>query len=407
MYRSPLAQAAHIAVLSYIRDNLDENAFIKAIDSLDKESLLEQSIHGHSHLIDILHLPFEITKNSLEKKCLFMMNALLDKAKRLGVDTVVILLTQTDHLGFTPLHFALKSGNPANMRTYFDEVRQAVDNRWMSQNQYLDLLLRPTTAGFTPLHSALKSGNPANMRTYFDEVRQAVGNQWMSQNQYLDLLLRPNTAGFTPLHSALISGTPANMHTYFDEVRQAVDNRWMSQNQYLDLLLRPNTAGFTPLHSALISGNPANMHTYFDEVRWAVSNRWMSQNQYLDLLLRPNKSGFTPLHQAANSNSIEVLNLFLNELKQKLSLEDYKKALFCEARRIMPSCERSKSNAAEINQLLAEERKKIGSMSTVFAEHGRKRQREDSNASSKIAFFSPNNSPMHHETRAAKRQRIR
>jgi hypothetical protein len=82
----------------------------------------------------------------------------------------------------------------------------------------------------------------------------------------------------------------------------------------------------------------------------------MNRSDYLALLLKPNQAGFTPLHQAANSNSLAVLTIFLEELKKTLTPQEYNKALSCRAKGHIPSCERKKSNATAINQLLDKER---------------------------------------------------
>src|SRR6202021_1669380 len=222
MYRSKLAQAAHEAILSYIRDKHDENKLKDAIDKLDEASMLELSMNGDSHLIDILHLPFEITNNQPAEKCRVMLHLLLKKATGLGSQVLISLLTQPNEAGFTPLHQALKSGNPENMRAYFTEVREAGRNKWIAQEAYHDLLLTPNQAGFTPLHQALKSGNPENMRAYFTEVREAVRDNWIDQEAYRDLLLKPNQAGFTPLHQAANSNSIEVVTFFLSELKEIV-----------------------------------------------------------------------------------------------------------------------------------------------------------------------------------------
>ena len=81
----------------------------------------------------------------------------------------------------------------------------------------------------------------------------------------------------------------------------------------------------------------------------------------MNLLLNPNKAGFTPLHQAANSNSVEILNAFLDELEDMLSGEEYMRAINKKTSKgYPPACQRDKSNAKQINQILETERRGKG-----------------------------------------------
>jgi hypothetical protein len=304
-----LAYAAHKAILAYITDKSDETQVTLSINNLDTQSMLELSSNNCSHLIDALHLPFKMTTNQPKEKCIKLMALLLNKANQLGKDVFVSLLTKACKNGFTPLHEILIYGDSRSMQVYFKEVCDAVRNNWISQSDYHDLLLKPNAAGSTPLHDALKSGNHQNTQAYFNEVCKAI-----------------------------------------------TDNR-ISQSDYHDLLLKPNAAGFTPLHEVLNSGNYQNTQAYFNQVCKAITDNWISQSDYHDLLLKPNVGGFTPMHHAANSNSLDVVNLFLNKLKKALSTEEYKAALWVKAIDFVPSCQRHKSNAPQINALLSRERR--------------------------------------------------
>ncbi|WP_115701717.1 ankyrin repeat domain-containing protein [Legionella sainthelensi] len=313
MYRSPKAHNVHTAILSYLHDNdaspLNKTHVKYAIKALDEASLLELSLHGYSHLNDILHLSFEIAPHNAGRKCSFLMQRLLCKANSLGSRCITKLLLQESHDGFTPLHQVLNAGTPENLKIYLGEVRHAVTNQWMERNDYIDLLINPNKAGFTPLHDVLKGGNPENVKIYLNEIRHAVTNQWMEKNDYIHLLIKPTNAGFTPLH---------------DVVK---------------------------------AGNPENVKLYLDELDHAVINQGMKKNDYINLLIQPTNSGLTPLHQAANSNSVNTLVFFLNELK-KLPMHIYSQALFAKTDEgFIPSCQKAKSNANEINTFLKQERK--------------------------------------------------
>src|SRR3990167_10887132 len=194
MYRTKLAQTAHEAIVSYIRNEMDGVQVICAIKALDNESLCELSKSGHSHLIDIMHLSFEIDKDqeSATKKCVLMMKTLLDQAFEVDKDAFCFLLMKAGDLDFTPMHSIIISNSPESMRVYLDAVRYAVDEELISRGGYLNLLLNPTEEGFTPLHSALVSGGSDNVRIYLDEGRRAVAEELIRPVDYLDLLLSHN-----------------------------------------------------------------------------------------------------------------------------------------------------------------------------------------------------------------------
>src|SRR3990167_7993753 len=157
MYRTKLAQTAHEAIVSYIRNEMDGVQVICAIKALDNESLCELSKSGHSHLIDIMHLSFEIDKDqeSATKKCVLMMKTLLDQAFEVDKDAFCFLLMKAGDLDFTPMHSIIISNSPESMRIYLNEVRYAIGKKLMNPREYASLLLSPNQEGFTPLHSAL------------------------------------------------------------------------------------------------------------------------------------------------------------------------------------------------------------------------------------------------------------
>src|SRR3990167_3432193 len=194
MYRTKLAQTAHEAIVSYIRNEIDSVQVIRAIKALDNESLCELSKNGHSHLLDIMHLSFEIDKDqeSATKKCVLTMKTLLDQAFEVDVDASCFLLMKAGDLDFTSMHSIIISNSPKSMRVYLDAVRYAVDEELISRSEYLNLLLNPNEEGFTPLHSALVSGGSESMYTYLAEVRRAIGKNWMDPGEYVNLLLSPN-----------------------------------------------------------------------------------------------------------------------------------------------------------------------------------------------------------------------
>ncbi|MCF6777975.1 ankyrin repeat domain-containing protein, partial [Thiotrichales bacterium 19X7-9] len=240
LYRSQNAQQLHTTILSYICNSGNVYEIVKKIKEYTSDELKEKSINGFTHFMDIMHLPYEIHKNNQKTANELNLQLMYIFFNNVSNDIKKYFLLEANNAGFTPLHQALISGNPDNMKVYFNEIRQAVKQKLIHPNEYKSLLITPNQAGFTPLHEALISGNPDNMKVYFDEIRQAGKQGWITLDEYKSLLITPNQAGFTPLHEALISGNPDNMEAYFNEIRQAGKQGWITLDEYKSLLITPN-----------------------------------------------------------------------------------------------------------------------------------------------------------------------
>ena len=209
-FRSELARAFHNIVMDYIRKG-DSSKFDQELQKTDSSVLCQLSINGCSHLIDALHLPYaiyETNKTLADKRSQHLFTGLIKRATQLGKESLLFLLTERNKEGFSPLHCVLKSGQPENVRAYFDAINGASKKRWINNEVYCTLLTATNDDGFTPLHQALKSGDPKNVRVYFDAIHQAREENWLSKKEYCHLLTATNKAGFNPLHEALISGYP-------------------------------------------------------------------------------------------------------------------------------------------------------------------------------------------------------
>ncbi|EKE00767.1 MAG: hypothetical protein ACD_21C00281G0001, partial [uncultured bacterium] len=113
-YRTIKAQSFHSSLMALVRDHSSEQkkmVVVVSASELDFESITELSTNGHSHLIDALHLPFEIIedKEQASKVAHYLMGLLILKAKEIH-GALNRLLIQKSNDGFTPLHEALISG---------------------------------------------------------------------------------------------------------------------------------------------------------------------------------------------------------------------------------------------------------------------------------------------------------
>ena len=197
-YRTIKAQSFHSSLMALVRDHSSEQkkmVVVVSASELDFESITELSTNGHSHLIDALHLPFEIIedKEQASKVAHYLMGLLILKAKEIH-GALNRLLIQKSNDGFTPLHEALISGNAQNMQVYFDEVRQAVTANKISAAEYKQLLIGANAAGFTPLHQAANSGI---YEIYF-EYRKALAKFDGDGSVTRTLLFAKTRNGYTP-----------------------------------------------------------------------------------------------------------------------------------------------------------------------------------------------------------------
>ena len=197
-YRTPKAQSFHSSLMVFVRTPSSEQNKLDVetlASNLDFKSITELSINGHSHLIDVLHLPFEIIedKKQASRVTNHLMGLLLSKARAIS-GALNCLLLQKDNAGFTPLHEALISGNADNMRAYFAEVRQAVTDRTITAEEYKQLLTGANAAGFTPLHQAANSG----IYEIYSEYRKALTEFDCDGSATRILLFAETKNGYTP-----------------------------------------------------------------------------------------------------------------------------------------------------------------------------------------------------------------
>lgn len=176
--RTDSAQLLHNGILSFIRHGNKKKItdIIKKINENELELALEGvSIHGHSHVLDALRLPFILQKDkSLAKnRSLTIFILLINKAKN-SPKILNFLLTQPDNAGFTPLQQALISGQKENLELYFNTLFEAVKKKIITSQDYKNLLIKSNQHGFNPLQQALIAGKEENLKLYFNTLFEAV-----------------------------------------------------------------------------------------------------------------------------------------------------------------------------------------------------------------------------------------
>lgn len=208
-YRTPQARAFHDALLPYLYNHNHREKLIRlttACAQLDRDSILELSANGHTHLMDILHLSYQIKTRDFElirdQICLYLMRMLLKRAGEVGV--LGILLTQVNGYGFNPLHQALQAQSAGIIDAYLHEVNQAVIKGAMDVEAYRVLLTSSSNYKLrSPLAMAFQTRNAEIVQIYLENVCDAFSGD---VDAYKQLFIKPHTLnGETALHLAACS----------------------------------------------------------------------------------------------------------------------------------------------------------------------------------------------------------
>ena len=139
--------------MGYVRDSdaTSVNDFKDALSTATDAEVTELSINQDSVLQDILHLPAAIISEQdlankeeiIQSKTTLLLNCLWNRIKD-NDQLVECLCTSKNSAGFTPLHDALKEGNPENVRLYLELLKTC------DLDLQAKVLTSANTAGFTP-----------------------------------------------------------------------------------------------------------------------------------------------------------------------------------------------------------------------------------------------------------------
>ena len=94
-YRPQPAQHFHDIVMDYIRKG-DSTKFNSQLEQIDSSVLCQLSINACSHLIDALHLPYEILQEDTalaHERSTYLFASLLERARQIGKESLLFLLT--------------------------------------------------------------------------------------------------------------------------------------------------------------------------------------------------------------------------------------------------------------------------------------------------------------------------
>eukprot|EP00040_Diaphanoeca_grandis_P000506 m.15613 g.15613 ORF g.15613 m.15613 type:complete len:1269 (+) comp10660_c1_seq1:142-3948(+) len=192
--------------------------------------------------------------------------------------------TNTQH---TALHQVLHSGKPALVTEYLRVLHNAPI---LDKQTYFELLSGETSHGYTPIHTAVRAGNPVSLQILIDELLQAD----LTEDQLRDTMTWASKDGSTPLHLCFIHGDAAILEVY----TSALQTVGLTKEDYHSLLTATNVNEQNLLHLALQQENADMLTALLGAVRDSV----LSQDLLKDFLTARDIHGQTPLHLACSKS---------------------------------------------------------------------------------------------------------
>jgi|GEM_PF-3179410 len=256
---------------------------------------------------------------------------------------------------FTPLHYCLLSRNTETLVIYLVELRNAVENGYITPKQYVDILLASTLKGYTPLHRVfvVDEAGAGSAEIYIRALHEAIEKGWLDPKVYANLFICTNGAGVSPLSFAL-NFKHANAALYFYEMERVLDKQWLpiadyksylkkrqsyhytilqeslasdrgynsplllrhlerlvvsgkiTPQDYTELFLDEHVYEFSCIGLVLLRGNREKFNALICALEEAVDKKWITPDEYVALLIKRNKDGFTPLHNALTGDLLSA-----------------------------------------------------------------------------------------------------
>ncbi len=346
-YRRRFSHEFHLRLFEVLDTKLQHPDYSKIdmiLSKMTKEDFIEVSRSAHSHLADVLTLPYKcIDDKQLASDISFtLFLKLIEYAKKESAQG--FLLICKNNSGFAPLQIILMHGLPINVTSYLDALNDAKKENAISAEQYKEVFCNPNKAGFTPLYTLLSSENAdENIRLYFNQVLWEMHMGTILPIDYAKLLMSPTSTGFTPLHQAFNSNIKT-AKIFLEHMRKAIRDKIITGKQYAEEFLKVTNDGFTVLHIAISTKDPDILALFLKEIDDLRMSDLINGQEYVSLLQKQNKFGYTPLLQAINTKNKLVFNLYFGRLKdakdqEVIGNEEFKRLL-------------TKSNDAKFTPLL-------------------------------------------------------
>ncbi|WP_419420825.1 hypothetical protein ACNVED_05885 [Legionella sp. D16C41] len=317
-YRTEKAQAAHEAIIRYIKGVLNKEVVTAKINRLDFATLTETSINGHSHLLDAIHLSLVLAEKDVDEKINFLIKIILKKAQELGKDALLFLLKTPCHRGFTPLNSLLKDGSLKNFKAFFAVIHDFIQAKYLTPQDYKDLLFFVNKYDKSILNTFLHSEKQENFKAYFNEIHNSIDNGILDVKDYINFILSAEAPHSTILHYANLINS-ANFNLLFEEFNYLITQHYLPTNQFYDFISKIDSNNLTLLQHIITNNNLTILQLFLKELKKSVQNQWISSADLSKLLLTTSVRGFSVIHLAIFDGSLELLQELFNFLNECLN----------------------------------------------------------------------------------------
>lgn len=326
--RSQRGHKIHGAILGYIKANETTQKDVSEVLATCKDDLsplIEKSINGYTHLLDIFHISYQnktpLDKEIAKERSQFLFRELFKTIDESSVGLKIkdqvtrFLLLEKNDDGISALHEVFL-GPEANIIEFLAFLKNACIKGILTKQEYVDLLVYKTQAGYTPLHQILLTGTSASVKEYLSLVKEANEKGILSDKDFIHLLTDKNHAGFTPFHEACLSGSVGSFLEYINTIQEVYDDKTLPEKECIQLLIAKNKAGYNALHILLMVGQPILIKTYMSLIEDSYRKNLLSKTEYLSWLKDENEAGYSPFYQALSSGKAEGVIEFFNAIRK-------------------------------------------------------------------------------------------
>lgn len=321
MPRTLEAQQFHSQIIQFINGDLESiDSLVQKISTEnDRGFILETSVNGHSHLMDVLHLSFAIP-NSLGKTPSEIAHLLFDLFKsQTTPDEWQELLFKPCNRSFYPLQQAVMSKDFKLYKKCEEAYLDILKNKSGVEYKKLlikliNMLITNNDEGYNSLHSAIASNSEEILDSFLNLLQKLHSqlNQIKLVREYelLDILLIADDYQNNPVHIAIFH-----------------QNNLVLKKIILRLFATCPTQKISLLHSALNQLNSSNLNLLMNAVvrqdlscLKTIFNLLKSENFsrpiYKQILLSQHQSSYSPLHLVLKTDKKEILELFYKHLNE-------------------------------------------------------------------------------------------
>lgn len=370
-YRSYPAQDIHHLVLQFLHGKVKTADVFEAFTYLRKmaklthsiDPFITTSIHGHTVLIDALHLARPIAQQYYPEPqatavAIEKANCLLELifASAMDINSKRFLLTKADEYGLTPVHAILLLGDSTMLRSLFEQVEECLTPEevrdfiyaehekamriWNNNNaalygtipEYFNFLFKQFNKGVLNANDLGRflSGIDDYKYSFFYKIlltqeATAVANA-INCLKILPLifpyriLMQCTRDRHTVMHFSCALSDEAILIEILAFARQLVLDQTSNYNftveEYSSLFCLSTHAGFASVHFVFGNKNPRLVEIYIREIEWATAEGFVPIKNLKALWLAVADNKSTALSYAIESGNHENVQAYLTVLSR-------------------------------------------------------------------------------------------